>query len=140
MREFKGIRPKFTDESQTHPARVRQFHWVRGAGADDSEAALFAGREMRIARTASGNSFHLTYMDMIYPSALPNEAEAKAVALDFACSVLLSMLSMIGCKRGFRVIMTDAEGSRRDPVFTAPGHDHARLPSVSSAGESATSA
>lgn len=95
MRGYRGIHPVPTFDSNLHPLRRRQFHWVEQS--EGLETATFAGKEMMLCQNDDG-SYQLTYLDMAAPTAFQTAAAAKEASFDFARAVLLTMLGHLGVR------------------------------------------
>lgn len=96
MSGYRGIKPVPTFDSEIHPLRRRQFHWIERD--DGLEIATFAGKEMMVCINDDGKTFQLTYLDMAHPTPFASVDEAKAAAFDFARAVLLTMLEVVGVR------------------------------------------
>lgn len=97
MSGYRGIKPIPTFESDIHPLRRRQFHWVQQS--EGLETAVFAGKEMMVCVTDGGRTYRLSYLDMTHPDAFASIEDAKAAASDFARAVLLTMLEIVGVRK-----------------------------------------
>ncbi len=96
MSSYRGIKPVLTFESDIHPLRRRQFHWIKQD--EGLETATFAGKEMMVCVNDDGKTFQLTYLDMAHPTPFASIEEAKASAPDFARAVLLTMIEYVGVR------------------------------------------
>lgn len=96
MSGYRGIKPILTFDSNLHPLRRRQFHWVKQD--EGLETANFSGKEMMLCVNGDGVTYRLTYLDMAHPSPFASVEEAKEAAPDFARAVLLTLLEYVGVR------------------------------------------
>lgn len=96
MSGYRGIKPVLSFESDIHPLRRRQFHWIKHN--EMLEIASFAGKVMMVCVNDDGKTFQLTYLDMAHPTPFSSIEEAKAAASDFARAVLLNMIEYVGVR------------------------------------------
>ncbi len=89
---FREVNPKLTFMTYDHPHVIRQRHWN---DSEHSSIATFAGSEMMICIN-DDLSYQLTYLNMAHPKNFKSLDSAKNAASDFAKSVLVHMLKMLG--------------------------------------------